>query len=202
MDRAISSIDEEICDFLIEKCDGNISVCLQYFHLLVIKGYVTITARNEAVMTEDLEECRMSKDFSQIPVPVSIYKRRLRNLDAFINKANKIENYEQKKVYTKGILILKVAAVIGEEFGSESIVAMTQLKEERKGMLHIVLKELERNDLIEIMDDSDLEDIRCRFKKSFLRETIYQIMIFKGQKQTLHKNLAEYMLSKPLFSYW
>jgi hypothetical protein len=36
-----------------------------------------------------------------------------------------------------------------------------------------MLKILEQKDLIEILDETDPKNVVCRFRKSFLRETIY-----------------------------
>jgi hypothetical protein len=56
-----------------------------------------------------------------------------------------------------------------------------------------MLKELEHNEFIEILDESDPKDILCRFNQYQLRESIYQIMLFKDQKQTLHQSLAKHL---------
>ena len=44
---------------------------------------------------------------------------------------------------------------------------------------------------------TDPKNIHCRFNKSFLRESVYQVMLFKDQKQYLHSQLAEYLQSLP-----
>lgn len=43
-----------------------------------------------------------------------------------------------------------------------------------------ILKILESKDLIEILDETDSKNAICRFRKNFLRETIYQIMLYRG----------------------
>ena len=42
-----------------------------------------------------------------------------------------------------------------------------------------MLKELEKAEFIEILDESDFKDVICRFNKSFIREALYQIMLYK-----------------------
>ena len=59
------------------------------------------------------------------------------------------------------------------------------------------MKELEIGELVEILDESDPKNIICRFNKSFLRESIYQIMLYKDQKKVLHQQLAEHIQSLP-----
>ena len=51
--------------------------------------------------------------------------------------------------------------------------------------------------MIETLDETDPKNIHCRFNKSFLRESLYQVMLFKDQKQYLHSQLAEYLQSLP-----
>ena len=94
-------------------------------------------------------------------------------------------------------MVLKAAAVIGEEFGTAALKKILPLREETNGSLAQILKELEQNDLIETLDETDPKNIHCRFNKSFLRESVYQVMLFKDQKQYLHSQLAEYLQSLP-----
>ena len=49
-----------------------------------------------------------------------------------------------------------------------------------------ILHELEHKDFIEIIDDNDGKNWTCRFRRSFLRETLYQRMLYRAQKQMLH----------------
>ena len=61
-----------------------------------------------------------------------------------------------------------------------------------------ILKYLEEQEFIEVLNESDPKNIHCRFNKSFLRESIYQVMLYKDQKQTLSKAYAEYLQSLPI----
>lgn len=79
-------------------------------------------------------------------------------------------------------MALKVAAVIGEDFGTAALLKILPLHKETSESLNAILKELEQNHLIEIIDESDPENILYRFKKSFMRECLYQVMVFKDQK--------------------
>jgi len=99
---------------------------------------------------------------------------------------------------TKGCLVLKTACVIGEEFGTQALKKMLPLRGESHVSLIKILKYLEEQEFIEVLNESDPKNIHCRFNKSFLRESIYQVMLYKDQKQTLSKAYAEYLQSLPI----
>jgi len=94
-------------------------------------------------------------------------------------------------------MLMKAAAIIGEEFGTQALKKILPLRQETHGSMLIILKELEQGELIEILDETDPKNILCRFNQSFLRESIYQIMLYRDQKKVLHQQLAEYMQSLP-----
>jgi hypothetical protein len=50
-----------------------------------------------------------------------------------------------------------------------------------------ILKILESKDLIEILDDKDSKNAVCRFRKCFLRESVYQVMLYRAQKKGIHQ---------------
>ena len=71
------------------------------------------------------------------------------------------------------MLILKAAAVVGETFTSRVIEHITPLRNEGPKTYTQILRLLEQYDYIEILDESDPKDIKCRFRKAFFRESIY-----------------------------
>jgi hypothetical protein len=77
---------------------------------------------------------------------------------------------------------MKAACVIGDEFRTGALKKILPLRNETHSSLSHILKELEIHDFIEILDESDPKDVLCRFNKSFLRESTYQIMLYKNQK--------------------
>jgi hypothetical protein len=102
-----------------------------------------------------------------------------------------------KLTYRKSILILKAAAVVGENFTSRVIEHISPLRNEgHKTYLHI-LKLLESFDYIEILDESDPENIKCRFRRAFFREAIYQFMLYRAQKKGLHQLVVSYITDHP-----
>jgi hypothetical protein len=60
-------------------------------------------------------------------------------------------------------MLLKAAAIIGDEFGTLALRNILALRHETQGSILIILKELEQNEFIEILDESDPKDILCRF---------------------------------------
>jgi hypothetical protein len=56
---------------------------------------------------------------------------------------------------------------------------------------------LEQHDYIEILDESDPLDIKCRFRKAFFREAIYQFMLYRAQKKGLHQLFVGFINDHP-----
>jgi hypothetical protein len=94
-------------------------------------------------------------------------------------KIGRSGNAKKKELAIKCIMILKAAAIIGDEFGTLALRTICPLRHESQSSILHILKELEQNELIEILDESDPKDILCRFNQYLLRESIYQIMLFK-----------------------
>jgi len=115
----------------------------------------------------------------------------------FLKKGRLSGNPRKQELCIKGIMTMKAATIIGEEFDSYSLRKILPLRNENQGTLLQILKELELNDFIEILNESDPKNVRCRFNKYFLRESIYQVMLFRDQKQVLHQQYAEHLQSLP-----
>lgn len=45
-------------------------------------------------------------------------------------------------------------------------------------------------DFMEVIDETDQENLQVRFTKTFLRETLYQIILYREQKGVLHELTA------------
>jgi hypothetical protein len=76
--------------------------------------------------------------------------------------------------------MLKCAAVVGDVFGSRVLQNIVPLRHETHSSILNILKILESKDLIEILDESDPKNAICRFRKIFLRESIYQTMLYRA----------------------
>ena len=60
-----------------------------------------------------------------------------------------------------------------------------------------IIRILEQKDFIEILDETDAKNAVCRFRKCFLRETIYQAMLYRDQKKGLHELMAQFIQNNP-----
>lgn len=99
--------------------------------------------------------------------------------------------------YRKGLLLLKSASVIGDVFGSNALQHISPLRNESYKSIIGILKLLEQKDFIEILDETDQKNAICRFRKCFLRETIYQIMLYRDQKKGLHQLMSQFIQNNP-----
>ena len=180
LNRVFQNVDDRVLKHIVEKCVGVPLMSLEYFLILLTTDHIKINSDNKVVATPKFEKCIELDNFTKILVPNSVHKRRLKNMDEFLKmgRADKKKVW-QKELYVKGILVLKAAAVIGDEFGLGALRKILPLRQETHSSILHILKELELNDFIEILDESDPKDVRCRFNKAFLREAIYQIMLFK-----------------------
>ena len=90
-----------------------------------------------------------------------------------MGKSNDKKNVKKKEITIKGVIVMKSAAVIGEDFGTSALKKIMPLRYESNTSLLMILKALEQNEFIEILDESDSKDVICRFNRSFLRESLY-----------------------------
>ena len=67
--------------------------------------------------TAKLEKCMRLQNFTRIPVPACVLKNRLSLLDQFLKKG-RMQNAKKKELTIKCIMLLKAAAIIGDEFGT------------------------------------------------------------------------------------
>ena len=59
------------------------------------------------------------------------------------------------------------------------------------------LKLLEKADLIEFVDETDFKNAVCRFNKPLLRESVYQMLLYKSCKKDLHIATEKYLHQNP-----
>ena len=147
--------------------------------------------------TQLFRKCRQRQDWSLVPVPGLSQKINCSLVDGFIKEMRSKQNKVDAETAVKGALLLKSAAVIGEVFGSRVLQHINPLRgETHKGLLH-VLRILEARDFIEVLDETDHKNVVCRFRKIFLRETIYQGMLYRAQKKGLHQLMVQFIQSHP-----
>jgi hypothetical protein len=95
----------------------------------------------------------------------------------------------------KSVVMLKSATVLGDNFDSKSLQSLNPLgMKETITNLNYLLKLLESQGFLEIVDESDKDNFKCRFNKPFLRESLYQVVLFRDQKQSLHGAAYRFLL--------
>lgn len=88
MNKVFTSIDDEIINLIVTKCEGVTLMCIEYFLILLREGFIKINHSNKVICTGKLEECLKLQNYQSIMVPPSVHKRRLRNMDDFIKGSN------------------------------------------------------------------------------------------------------------------
>lgn len=74
----------------------------------------------------------------------------------------------------RAIVMMKAACVLGEEFDLNSLMAILPLSGQyTRASTADLIKTLELIDFLEVLDESDGDNLQVRFNKSFLRETLY-----------------------------
>ena len=181
LERIYKDIEDSILGLVVNKCEGNVLISLQFFFNLIYNGFVEVDRNNLMVAKPKLQRAMMLQNYSKIPVPPKAHKKRLMNIDQFLKKGRSVGNNLRKQEMTvKGLMIMKAASIIGEELGTSALKTILPLRQETHGSILANLKELEQQELIEILDETDPKNIRCRFNRCFLRESIYQVMLYKG----------------------
>lgn len=100
------------------------------------------------------------------------------------------------RLETHAYLLLKIAAIIGEEFDMQMLLKVNpfQLSIPNEKLRRIIIY-LEKSDIIEILDENE-HNIVYRFLHPFMREIIYNRMLF-SQRRQLHRFVAEAMQASP-----
>ena len=127
--RTWIDIDDSIVDIIIRKGDGVAIVAFQYFFNLLSTNYIEINNRGVVVPKKNFDMCVSMQNFTSVPVPSSMHKRRLKNLDSYLNEGRK-KNQRKAELSIKGLLLLKAACVIGEEFGTAALKKIIPLRNE------------------------------------------------------------------------
>ena len=96
------------------------------------------------------------------------------------------------------LLLMKAAAVIGDTFDLQTLIKVNPYKTLGNDKLRSIVNELERQDFIEILDEQN-NNIYYRFTSPFMREVIYQRLLY-SQRRNLHRYVAEAIQAIPLLS--
>ena len=92
-------------------------------------------------------------------------------------------------------MLLKAASVLGEEFELKALKHISPFPKSANSQKRIEdsVRLLEQRDFIEIVDETDQKNCLCRFNKCFLRESIYQILLYGKCKKDLHTATEKYI---------
>ena len=93
------------------------------------------------------------------------------------------------------IVLLKAASVLGEEFELKALKQISPFPKSVTSASRVEdsIRVLEQHDFIEIVDETDAKNCLCRFNKCFLRESVYQILLYKSCKKDLHTATEKYI---------
>ena len=96
-------------------------------------------------------------------------------------------------------MLLKAASVLGEEFELKALKYISPLSKSGTNTKRVeeAIRLLEQRDFIEIVDETDQKNCVCRFNKCFLRESIYQVLIYKSCKKDLHGATEKFIQQSP-----
>ena len=171
----INSVSKEIIQFLLNKTFNGIP---QFIKELILSLYdnnlIFITEQNkELYPNEKFKKMIEYNDFTEIIIPEIIKKKVGSIIDNYLDNLD--------------IYILKLASVIGNMFDltklkqailldNSASSTMNIIKDNCNNFLYEKLCALEKNSIIEILYDLNIEkkDVICKFSVPFLREVLYQ----------------------------
>ena len=95
--------------------------------------------------------------------------------------------------------MLKSATVLGDEFELKALAQIQPMRQANSSNKYLKesLKLLEKADLIEFVDETDFKNAVCRFNKPLLRESVYQMLLYKSCKKDLHIATERYLHQNP-----
>jgi len=120
--------------------------------------------------------CMNLNDYSPVPVPRFAIKINTSQVDKYLQATLTKTRQKPGEVDTvvKSIVILKAATILGDEFELKALTAIQPLRgKETLASMATYIKCLEAADFLEVLDGDDRENPTIRFRKVFLRETIY-----------------------------
>lgn len=169
---------------------------MQFLFNLMTNGFVTTKDKVLYPIGKKFFDCYQLQDWTPLSVPDVINNINGQLLDQYLKEGRKLNGtFIQDKV--KGIILLKAASVIGEVFTLQQLEFISPLINEDTETIMEILMDLQNRDFIEIIDDNDAKNWVCRFTKKFLRETLYQRLLLRGQKKPLHQLSADYIQNHP-----
>ncbi|CAI2375966.1 unnamed protein product [Moneuplotes crassus] len=187
-----NDIQKDVMEVIMQKCEGNPLCSMQFLINLMTNGMVITKDKVLYPSGKNFFNCYKLNDWTPLSVPNIMSAINGHLLDQYLKEGRKLNTkFVQDKV--KGIILLKAASVIGEIFTLKQLEFINPLISEDIETIMEILIDLQSRDFIEIIDDNDAKNWICRFTKKFLRETLYQRLLFRGQKKNLHQLSADYI---------
>lgn len=199
LETLMTDVDQEIMNLIAMKCLGNPLMSLQYFVNMLHNGFVVVESDGFVSPTDKFSHCLFINDWTSLPVPNIAFKINCTLLDEFyysvMVKGPQVRPGELETC-TTNIVLLKSASVLGEEFELKALKRISPFPKNQSvggNREEHGLRQLEQNDFIEIVDETDQRNILCRFNKCFMRECVYQILLYKSCKKDLHAATELYL---------
>ena len=194
----MTQVEPEILQMVVTKCRGNPILCLQYFVNMIHDAFVEIRADGSVHPTEKYQHCKEINDWTKLAVPRLALKTYAQMIDHFyysIQTKGKNQRPGEVQACTSAIVLLKAASVVGEEFEMKALKHVAPFPKVASSGKRIeeAVRLLEQRDFIEIVDETDQKNCVCRFNKCFLRESTYQVLLYKSCKRDLHNATEKYI---------
>jgi len=177
-------INEDVLDFVLSKSfSGNPLFVYDLLNTMVDKNLV-IFNQNMLSCSAFLLVMIKFKDWAKLEIPYRMEKL----------IGNIIDNLNPKE-----IIILKCASVIGNIFDINILYAINPFVTIMNEDLLAMIYNFEQLGIIEILSDSNPNELVAKFSLPFLREVLY-IRMLSEQKTAIHSEIAR-NLKTPKFSY-
>ncbi len=164
-------LSKKIIKVINEKTEGNPLTAIHFFENLMIHEIFRLEKRS-IIVKESLERMIELDELLTINAPLC----RTKIIGQLIDRLS----CEQH-------LIMKTASVIGECFDFQTLVKVNPFKLSiTPEKLRKILSDLESMDYIEILDEQE-HNITYRLTHTFMREVLYQRMIF-NQRRQIHRS--------------
>ena len=176
-----TDISEDLIKVIEDKCEGNPLSTLQFVRNLIIGGFTRVK-KGILNMGRKLKDPIYTDNWYTVEVPEMYERINTVKVDTLTSKTNSI----------KFGVVLKSASIVGTLFTAQNIKYIWPLQTESYEELIMKIKTLEQSTILEIIDEGG-GDITCRFLDPFMRETLYQHMLYREHKKGFHALAATYM---------
>ena len=172
----VRALEPAVLKSVVAKCEGNAQLCLEMVELLLLKeGWLRVDEQSGvARQTRLFEECGELDDWRELGAPPLASQWEGEFVDGLARK---------EKDGVKHVMALKAASVVGEEFTEEQM--------RRLGEREAVVRALEKGGAVETVGESGANGPLLRFSRPFLKEVVYERMLFASQQKALHEAAAK-----------